>query len=96
MVVAGVELGHRLGPVAFFVGGWAMKRCRLVLLLSCFVLTGCARRGRRAWLPNMRIPVRCASEITLVECDARVNPPKCRSARVTYRRGCEQVVVGRK
>jgi hypothetical protein len=73
-----------------------MKWWGWVLLLVYFALTGCARKAGRAWLPNMRIPVRCASEITLVECDARVSPPKCRSARVTYRRGCEEVVVGRK
>jgi hypothetical protein len=57
--------------------------------------TACARRGAHAFLPNLEIPVSCASEITLVECDARVNPPKCKSVRVKYRRGCEEIVVGR-
>jgi hypothetical protein len=25
-----------------------------------------------------------------------VHPPKCQSARVTYKSGCEEIVVGRK
>jgi hypothetical protein len=75
----------------------------LVLLLSATALggIGCARRTGHVALPgvpfiNLAIPVRCASDITLVECDARVRPPKCKSARVTYRSGCEEIVVGRK
>ena len=56
---------------------------------------GCERRAARVGLPNMVIPVGCASEITLLECDARVSPPKCRSARVKYRVGCERIVVVR-
>ena len=54
---------------------------------------GCARRGARVALPNVVIPVACASEILLLQCDARVQPPKCRSARVKYHSGCEQIVV---
>ena len=54
---------------------------------------GCERRAARVVLPNLVIPVACASEITLLHCDARVNPPKCKSARVTYRSGCERIVV---
>jgi hypothetical protein len=56
---------------------------------------GCERRAERVVLPNLVIPLACASEITLLRCDARVNPPKCKSARVTYRSGCERIVVGR-
>jgi hypothetical protein len=56
----------------------------------------CSRRNARVELPSLVIPVSCASEITLVHCDARVRPPKCKSARVTYRGGCEEIVVGRK
>ena len=75
----------------------------LVLLLSATALVGmgCSRRSRQVALPgvpfiNLAIPVSCASDITLVQCDARVRPPKCKSARVTYRSGCEEIVVGRK
>ena len=63
-----------------------------VLLLAG---AGCERRAAQAALPNLVIPVACASEITLVHCDARRSPPKCKSARVTYRGGCEQIAVGR-
>jgi hypothetical protein len=58
--------------------------------------TGCERRAAQAELPNLVIPVGCASEITLLHCDARRSPPKCKSARVTYRGGCEQIAVARK
>jgi hypothetical protein len=75
----------------------------LVFLLAVTAVggIGCARRSGHVALPgvafiNLAIPVSCASEITLVQCDARVRPPKCKSARVTYRSGCEEIVVGRK
>jgi hypothetical protein len=66
------------------------------VLLVALAGLGCARRTGQVSLPSLRIPVRCASEITLVQCDARMQPPKCKSARVTYRSGCEEIVVGRK
>ena len=74
-----------------------MKRGKGLLLYAGVLLAalGCARHARVA-LPNMAIPVECASEITLLECDARVSPPKCKSVRVKYRKGCEQIVVGKK
>jgi len=67
-----------------------------VLCAAAMAGMGCARRSARAELPSMTIPVSCASEIMLMGCDARTNPPKCKSARVKYRRGCEEIVVGRK
>ena len=57
--------------------------------------TGCGRRAVRVGLPNLAIPVNCVSAVTLVHCDARINPPKCESARVKYRSGCEEIVVQR-
>lgn len=64
--------------------------------LSLATFTGCARRAAHGALPNLSIPVGCASEITLLRCDARVNPPRCESARVRYRGGCERILVGRR
>lgn len=64
-----------------------------VFAVALLVATSCARRVAHGSLPDMAIPVSCASEITLLECDARVEPPKCRSARVKYHRGCEEIVV---
>ena len=67
---------------------------RLVLVfISALALTGCVQRSVRGTLPSLVIPVSCASEITLMGCDARVNPPRCKSARVRYRSGCEEIVV---
>jgi len=85
--------------MAFLLGqkGDVPMGSRIVILCVGAVLwstVGCGRRAR-VELPNMRIPVSCASEIQLVGCDARVSPPKCRSARVTYRRGCEEIEVRR-
>jgi hypothetical protein len=65
----------------------------LALSLTLMAGTGCTRRAQRAVLPNLAVPVNCASKIELIECDARVSPPKCKAARVTYRKGCEEIVV---
>jgi hypothetical protein len=73
-----------------------MRTVGAILLGAVLVVgTACARRGAHAIFPNLAIPVSCASEITLLECDARVTPPKCRSARVKYKSGCEEIVVGK-
>ena len=82
--------------MAFFIGDWRCGVREFIFLAAALALTGagCERRAARVALPNLVIPVACASEITLLHCDARVSPPKCRSARVTYRGGCEQIVVG--
>ncbi len=72
-----------------------MNRYTIVLgLAACLVGgLGCARRVARDSLPNLVIPVACVSEITLLRCDAVVSPPKCESARVRYKHGCEQIAV---
>jgi hypothetical protein len=64
---------------------------RGLAVLILIAAMGCARR--RVILPDLAIPVSCAAEITLLGCDATVSPPKCRSARVKYRKGCEEIVV---
>jgi hypothetical protein len=69
-------------------------RC-FALFVMAVMGTGCARKVAQASLPSMVIPVSCASEIRLMECDARVSPPKCKRARVKYRSGCEEIVVGK-
>jgi hypothetical protein len=72
-----------------------MANRNFILFLAAVLLTGmgCERRAARGSLPNLAIPVGCASEITLLHCDARRNPPICKSARLKYRRGCEQIEV---
>jgi hypothetical protein len=63
-----------------------------VLLIAA--LTGSASRSRPGpFPPNMNIPLECATCIRLVDCDLSSSPPHCRTAAVTYRKGCEQVVV---
>jgi len=67
---------------------------KLILFLAVlFCGLGCGRRAARASLPNLAIPLDCASEITLLHCDALVDPPRCASARVKYRKGCERILV---
>jgi hypothetical protein len=74
--------------------GWIMNmRLNILMLGALLAGVGCQRRAAQASLPNLAIPVGCASEITFLHCDARVNPPKCESARVKYRNGCAEIVV---
>ena len=63
-----------------------------VLLIA--TLTDCASRSRlKPFSPNLNIPLECFSSIRLVDCDLSSSPRHCRTAAVTYREGCEQVVV---
>jgi len=75
-----------------------MDRRTVNFILAAILLAGmgCEHRVARASLPNLAIPAECASEITLLHCDARSNPPKCESARVKYRKGCESIVMQRR
>ena len=67
-----------------------------VSVLIVATLTGCASRSRpKAPLPLMNIPLECATSIQLVDCDLSISPPRCRAAAVTYRKGCEQVMVAK-
>jgi len=65
----------------------------LVVVALMFAGAGCVRRAERSALPSVVVPVSCASEILLIDCDAQVSPPKCRSARVTYRKDCEEILA---
>ena len=63
-----------------------------VLLIA--TLTGCASRFRpKLSPPSMSIPLECTTSIRLVGCDLSFSPPHCRTATVTYRKGCEQLAV---
>ena len=45
-----------------------------VLLIA--TLTGCASRSRpKPFLPNMNIPLECATRIRLIDCDLSFRPP---------------------
>jgi hypothetical protein len=59
-------------------------------------LSGCVRESRPEPFPlNTNIPLECATNIRLVDCDLSVKPRHCRIAAVTYRKGCEQGVGDR-
>jgi hypothetical protein len=59
-------------------------------------LTGCAPHPRSShFRPVVNIPLECAKEIHLLDCDLTFNPPHCRTVTVTYRHGCEQLVVAK-
>jgi hypothetical protein len=65
-----------------------------VSVLMIATLSGSASRSRpKPFLPNMNIPLECATRIRLIDCDLSFRPPHCRTAAVTYRKGCEQVMV---
>jgi hypothetical protein len=68
----------------------------LVSVMLLVTLMGCAVRPRpRALLPNVNIPLECASSIRLVGCDLSFNPPHCSKVAINYRQGCEQIVVSK-
>ena len=82
-------------PMAFDFG--VSMRGRMLIVAGMVIGTaGCASRAARVTLPNILVPPSCMSEILLVGCDARVSPPKCKKVEVTYRRGCEEILVSRK
>jgi hypothetical protein len=57
-------------------------------------LSGCVSASRpKPFLPNTNVPLECATNVHLVDCEPSFSPPYCRIADVTYREGCEQVVV---
>jgi len=63
-----------------------------VLLIA--ILSGCSWRSRpRQILPNLNILLECATSIRLVDCEPSFSPPHCRTAAVTYGKGCKQAVV---
>jgi hypothetical protein len=63
-------------------------------VLLMVTLTGCASRSRpKPFLPSMSIPPECTTSIRLIDCDLSFNPARCRTATVTYRKGCEQLAV---
>ena len=65
-----------------------------VCVLLIATLTGCASRSRpKSFLPNVNIPLECATSIHLVGCDLSYTPLHCCTATVTYRKGCEQPAV---
>jgi hypothetical protein len=71
-----------------------MKTAGIVFVIAVAAwLGGCSRRGARAEFPELRVPVGCASEILMSGCDVRARVPKCERVRVTYRAGCEEIVV---
>ena len=70
-----------------------MARISLVVSLTT-ILTSCAARSRpQSLLPNVNIPVECATSIRFVDCDLSFSPPRCRATTVAYRKGCEQVMA---
>lgn len=67
-----------------------------VVLLLIATLTGCAARSRpQSFLPNVNIPLECATRIRFANCDLSASPPRCRAVTVTYRKGCEQVMAAK-
>jgi hypothetical protein len=55
-------------------------------------LTGCSSLSRvKSFPPDLKIPLGCATSVRLVYCDLPHSPLHCRTAAVTYRKGCEQV-----
>lgn len=64
---------------------------RVVLIAT---LSGCVSESRLEPFPlDTNIPLECATNIRLVDCDLSLKPRHCGIAAVTYPKGCEQEVV---
>ena len=67
-----------------------------VSVLLVAILTGCAPGPRSShFRPVVNISLQCPTEIHLVDCGLTFNPPRCHTATVAYRVGCEQLVVAK-
>jgi len=56
--------------------------------------SGCVSASRpKPFLPNTNVPLECATNVGLVDCDRAFSPPRCPTAPSTYQKGCEQVGV---
>lgn len=63
-----------------------MRTIPLMLLLSLTV--GCAGRRARAPLFDLVIPrAGLIEDPRLLQCDLQQNPPKCKAARIVYKKG---------
>jgi hypothetical protein len=52
----------------------------LILVLT-FWHTGCTHPAKPL---NIQIPVNCIKQVELLNCDATVNPPKCKGSKIRY------------
>lgn len=56
----------------------------IALTLVLILALACLPAHSRTKTVNIEIPPQCVKKVLLVDCDAGVNPPKCKSANVTY------------
>lgn len=55
---------------------------------------GCAKRAAQTDLVDFGIPAACITQdAVLTGCDPLFDPPKCKHALITYKKGCEYVKV---
>lgn len=82
-----------------------MTRTSQIALIGMLVLVtlGCAERSRPKYLSrqdlvDLVIDPSCLTEpLLLRQCNPKVEPPKCRHlGKITYRKGCERILVGGK
>lgn len=68
-----------------------MRRALAPLLCGLLILGGCA--ARQPARVNRIVALAClTAPVVLVDCDGS-EPPRCRTARVSYRRGCERLAI---
>jgi hypothetical protein len=56
---------------------------KLAFLIVLVPLVGCAHKVQTK-LPDLEIPPACIKQAVMTQCDTSVNPPKCKSSRITY------------
>ena len=73
-----------------------MSFWKLFLAATLSLNLGCITHRVPNKLPNLVIATACLKKpITLLRCDLSKDPPSCKSAIISYIRGCEQVAIGK-
>lgn len=65
---------------------------RRAALLPALLFLSCHKRIAEK-LPDFTIPPACVKSVVGHRCDLRVSPPTCETTTITYKAGCETVVV---
>lgn len=65
---------------------------RMVLILWCIVLCGCARRHASPGGITYFVAKRCDASAVMTGCDGN-SPPNCKRIQLHYDKDCEQIVA---
>lgn len=67
--------------------------CRTAALFAAILISTSCIQPHNTKAVDLAIPPACVTTILMVSCDLDYDPPKCKTAKVKYKRGCETVMV---